>query len=145
MWAVGFIILRRQIALARYGRERRHPVMPQQNFVFNEGSVIGKLLSPQQRPIIILSSKTYPFGKPISVPVISANVKMPMAVLAVSNRKQSNARALSPMCTYYSLTSQCVTAARPWAGPMALLSPMVSLKRKRKILGSYLSTGINVG
>ncbi len=66
MWAVGFYNPQAAGSLAKVWTGAAAPVMPQANFAFNEGSVIGKLLFTTATP------NNYPFLE--NVPVWQANI-----------------------------------------------------------------------
>ncbi|UML92395.1 hypothetical protein [Shewanella xiamenensis] len=67
MWAVGFYNPQAAGSLAKVWTGAAAPVMPQANFAFNEGSVIGKLLFTTATP------NNYPFLE--NVPVWQANIR----------------------------------------------------------------------
>lgn len=66
MWAVGFYNPQAANSIGKVWTGAPSPVMPQQNFAFNEGSVIGKLLFTTATP------NNYPFLE--NVPVWQANI-----------------------------------------------------------------------
>lgn len=125
MWAVGFYNPAAAQSISTVWTGAPEPKMPQENFQFNEGSVIGKLLFTTANP------NQYPFLT--NVPVWRANISAPEYCSCKSST--------GGQCTFKEQTEQCPRTV----GDVYLLQFDIAVRDERSPVGWAYGTFVADG